>query len=296
MKHYLINILLVFVINFGCLAQASQSNLKIMTYNIWNGFDWGKDQNRHDNFIKFIKDTNPDVLALQELCGYNEEKLKSDAAQWGHNYVKILKTEGYPVGLTSKRPIKVKALSIEGYWHGMLHCETFGIDFFVVHLSPADCNFRLKEANQIVKSIEMNSIEKYVVLGDFNAHSPMDFQKLNKQTELLKRYSKENNKRYSNLRLGQFDFSVVSKFLAMPLIDICASFVDEKERFTFPTPILIGKYRTDMNDVIKSRERIDYILVSPRLSRFCINSTILNHGVPDQLSDHYPIVAEFEFN
>ena len=44
---------------------------------------------------------NPDVLALQELCGYDEKQLKADAAKWGHNYVKILKTRGYPVGLTS---------------------------------------------------------------------------------------------------------------------------------------------------------------------------------------------------
>ena len=113
------------------------------------------------------------MLALQELCGYDEEQLKTDAAKWGHNHVKILKTGGYPVGLTSRKPIHIKKRVIDDLWHGLLHCETYGIEFFVVHLS-LDCNFRLKEANIIAKMVKDSKSDRYIVLGDFNAHSPFD--------------------------------------------------------------------------------------------------------------------------
>lgn len=111
--HIIIFFLILISSSSHVLPQNSQTNLKVMTYNIWNGFDWGKDTIRKENWIKWIHDKNPDVLALQELCGYNEDKLKDDAVRWGHNYVKILKSDGYPVALTSKRPITIKERVID---------------------------------------------------------------------------------------------------------------------------------------------------------------------------------------
>ena len=196
-------------------SQGSTENLKVMTYNIWNGFDWAKDTQRKENWISWIQDQNPDVLALQELCGYDEEQLKVDAAKWGHNYVLLLKTEGYPTGLTSRKPITLKERLTDELWHGMLHCTTYGIDFFVVHLSPADCDFRFKEANIIVKKVKGSNSENYIVLGDFNAHSPFDEDLMKNNQALLKKYVKNNSDKYSNLRLGEFDYSVVSTFLSI---------------------------------------------------------------------------------
>lgn len=51
------------------------------------------------------------------------------AQRWGHGYSVLLKEEGYPVGLSSKTPIKVKTKMLGGLWHGMLHIETAAIDF-----------------------------------------------------------------------------------------------------------------------------------------------------------------------
>lgn len=276
-------------------AQEPQSNLKVMTYNIWNGFDWGKDTARNEGWIRWIRDKNPDVLALQELCGYTEEKLRADAVKWGHNYVKILKTEGYPVGLTSKRPITIEERVMEDLWHGMLHCKTYGIDFFVVHLSPADCDFRLKEADIIAKKVKNCSNDKYIVLGDFNALSPFDEEILKYNRSLLKKYSnKKPESEYSNLRLGEFDYSVVSSFIGLPTIDVSRSFIDIADRYTFPTPVLAGIYET-LDEIKENKERIDYILTSPIISKSCTNVTIYNKGETDTFSDHYPVMAEFNF-
>ncbi len=269
------------------------ATLKIMTYNVWNGFDWGKDTVRRENWIRWIKEKNPDVLALQELCGYNEEKLKADAAKWGHNYVKILKTEGYPTGLTSREPIMLKERATEGLWHGMLHGTTYGIDFFVVHLSPADADFRLREAEIIAEKVKGCKNEQYIILGDFNAHSPFDGELMEHHESLLKKYAKGTSDKHSNLRLGEFDYSVVSRFLALPTVDVSHKFIEISQRFTFPTPVLIGSYAKTMGEVTQNRERIDYILTSPRLAKSCTNVTIYNQGEAETFSDHYPLMAEF---
>lgn len=275
-------------------SQKNSSNFKVMTYNIQNGFNWGKDSIRHKNVITWIKKENPDVLALQELCAYNEDKLKEDAAKWGHPFVKILKTEGYPVGLTSKKPIEVKHRVIDELHHGMLHCETYGIDFFVLHLSPHDCYFRHKEAKLIANKITNCGNDKYIILGDFNAHSPFDAEALKQNKELLKKYRNGDlKKNKSNLRFGEFDYTVLSTFLSLPSIDVCMNNIPVKERYTYPSPVLIGKWLT-ADEVLKYKERIDYILTSPLLAKSCINSIIYHNQETDTFSDHYPVMAEFE--
>lgn len=267
--------------------------VKIMTYNIWNGFDWGKDTTRKVKFIEYIKDKAPNVLALQELCGYDEEQLKEDAKKWGHDYVQLLKTEGYPTGLTSDRPIELKERVLESFWHGMLHCKTYGIDFFVVHLSPADAQTRLREANQIKQKVQSLEGNHYIVLGDFNAFSPMDATWMEKNDALRQRYIKSTNEKYSNLRMGEFDYSVISTFLGIPCIDICLGRAGLKEGDTFPTKIFMDEAQRKAGTKAQNAQRIDFILADPTLAKLCFKAEILNVEGAHFLSDHYPIMAEF---
>lgn len=276
------------------IQQDPQSSpLKIMTYNIWNGFDWGKDSVRMEKCITWIKSQEPDVLALQELCGYTENKLKENAKRWGHPYVQLLKTEGYPTALTSKKPIRLKEKTVGPFWHGLLHCETYGIDFYVVHLSPSDCNIRLKEARLITDRIEKNQHDSFIILGDFNSLSPFDGILLEANTDLRKRSRPENDNNYSNLRMGEFDYSVMSEFLACPAVDLCLGKMDLDHAYTFPTPALIGKYEQTAETIIQYRVRIDYILASPSLALSCRKVAVFNQEDTHLLSDHFPVMAEF---
>ena len=276
---------------------AQDKDLKVITYNIWNGFDFRKDIDRKNGVIDWLVDQKPDVLALQELCGYNQEALLEDAKKWGHNHAVILKDNCHSVGLTSVRPIVIKEKVLDGLWHGMLHCETFGIDFFVVHLSPKDRDFRVKESNIIISKIASTDNGSFMVLGDFNSHSPFDGDIDLVSPEFLERIrmSDLNNKANNNLLDGEFDYSVMSSFMSYPLIDVTQRFVGSQDRFTFPGEVLLKNYKSK-ELLEKNRRRIDFIMVSRELAKKCVNSTVHNDKETGLLSDHYPVVAEFKLN
>ncbi len=295
MKRSSLLVLFLFVlVDFTPAQIPPASNLRVMTYNIWNGFDWGEDSLRQEKTIEWIKGQKPDVLALQELCGYTEEKLKVDALKWGHKYVLLLKTEGYPTALTSNRPIRLKERNIDSFWHGLLHCESYGIDFYIVHLSPADCNIRLDEARLITDRIKKNKSNSFIILGDFNSLSPFDALWIETNTGLKNKLLQNNNDKYSNLRMGEFDYSVISEFMACPAVDLCLNRIDLHEAYTFPTPALVGKFNQTSRTIIAYRERIDFILASPSLALQCEKIEIFNQEGTHLLSDHYPMMAEFK--
>lgn len=290
-----------FLLIVGCIlcfsAQAQKRNLKVISYNIWNGFDFGKDVERHDKTIDWLISKAPDVIALQELCGYTQEKLLEDAKKWGHNYAVILKESCHSVGLTSSQPILLKEKVIDELWHGMLHCETFGIDFFVVHLSPIDYDFRMKETAIIRSVVADISSDSYMVLGDFNAQSPFDGDRDLNYPEALsnKRLSDEQNQKYNTLADEEFDYSVMSSFLSFPLIDIAQKFVPSEHRFTVPAKARRGSGRSDI-EIENDRRRIDFIMTSRKLALQCVNASIFNGEDTSLLSDHYPIMAEFHMD
>ncbi len=257
-------------------SQEIKEDFKIITYNIWNGYDWGKDEPRRVNLQKWMNAQAPDVVALQELCAYTPEKLRDDASAWGHGYSILLKTSGYSVGLTSKYPIEVKEKIMEGMHHGALHCTSNGIDFFVIHLHPGSIDRRREEADILSGKLEkiIKTSSKYVVLGDFNAHSPFDADLYDPN--------------------GNFDYAVMSKFLSLPLYDpVQKHTAGLMERGSFPGRVL-GEVNQESTEQLISRiERIDYIMVSSELLKKSLGAQVHNGQENWFLSDHYPVSATF---
>ncbi len=272
------------------------ATLKVISYNIWNGFEWGKDDIRKENFISWVNTQAPDVLALQELCGYTQEQLSKDARKWGHSYAKILKTIGYPVGITSTEPIEVKEKIMDNMHHGALHCKTASIDFFVIHFSPFSYKNRHEEASIILNKLSKVSENqnKYLVLGDFNALSPFDAHLYRDNDELLssKRASEKKHDHVRNLIDGELEYGAIGSLLGFPLIDLSQKYITGwDDKVSCPTQV----FETEKGEGRpETSTRIDYILASPFLAKQCINSRVLNKKDTYYLSDHYPVVAEFE--
>ena len=280
-------------------SQDKKTDFKIITYNVWNGYDWGKDQERREKVQNWIGAQVPDVVALQELCAYTPEKLQEDAEVWGHDYSVLLKTTGYSVGLTSKYPIEVKEKIMEGMHHGALHCKTNDIDFLVIHLHPGSISRRREEADILLGKLDAiaKSTSKYVVLGDFNAHSPFDADLYDPNGDLLNRLRKSNAGKGldGNLVNDTFDYAVISKFLSLPLNDMVQKYsAGLAERGSFPGQVL-GEVNKESSDQLVSRlERIDYIMVSPELSTKNLDAKVHNGAENWYLSDHYPVSASFD--
>lgn len=301
MNKNMLFLLIAFLLNIQVIAQTDQ--IKVMSYNIWNGFDWGKDKDREAAMVKWLREQDADVIGFQELNDFTPEKLQALASQWGHPYSMLLKEDGYPIGITSKTPLLLKTKMIGGMWHGMLHAQTQGIDFLVVHLSPQDWQFRRREAELLSAYIENVLIqtgqEKFMVLGDFNAHSPFDinFDK-NNPTELFLaqkadsiRLAEKGSEAFINLRNNKIDYSVMAKFLSLPLIDVVKPNTPEANLKSFPTPLVTE----EMNPSEKAayQKRIDYVLVSPYFEDKVIHAEIINYGETERLSDHFPVIAVF---
>jgi exodeoxyribonuclease-3 len=274
-----------------------KTKLKVISYNIWNGFEYGKDSLRREKVIDWIDSQKPDVVALQELCDFTKEKLSELAKDWGHPYAEILKTSGYPVGITSTEPIEIKERILENMHHGALHCQINGIDFFVIHFSPFSYKKRHEESGIILSKLSevRTRQDKYLVLGDFNALSPFDadYYKSNEQMLKSMREREKEHDHIRNLSNGQLEYGVISRYLSFPLIDVVQRFTLGLEpRISSPTQVF-EKERGEGRH--PNSKRIDFILASPFLAEVCVYAEVSNGPESFYLSDHYPVLAGFEF-
>ncbi len=290
--HILYTLLFIWLLPVTSNGQpAGKEKLRVISYNIWNGFE--HDASRRANFINWIKGQQPDILAMTELVGFTEKDLEQLASEYGHKYYAIVKEEGYPVGITSNEPITVVKKQMEGFWHGMLHVKTHGLDMIVTHLSPHDWKFRLKEAQMLTSYIQDNQLDNCMVMGDFNAYSPFDADWVETHAQLIENMQKwdAEQETYRNMRDGRFDYSVLSKFLSIGLTDICRLYVPADKRTTFPAAFLYGWQHGDTR-LHGIGERLDYILVSPSLVSRCLDARIHNGIETEGISDHYPVSVD----
>ena len=269
-----------------------EDSLRVLSYNTYYVFSEGT---QVDAATDWIARQAPDVVALQELTNIEDERLSQLAAGWGHEHSRLLKTEGFSVGLTSNSPIEVVERIRDGLHHGCLHARVNGIHVFVVHLSPFRWETRASEAELLLAKIQplLEQDEEVLVLGDFNALSPADRGLLEAQPSLLQetRASDAEHDHVSNLREGAFDYSVMQRFFDAGLEDAALPFLDESgaTRWTIPT----GIWSEEKTDPPEGGSRVDFVLADPTLAAKAISARVVRTGVVNRTSDHYPVLVEF---
>lgn len=273
------------------LVAQERQPMKVISYNIWNGFEG--DSLRQARFVKWVNSQSADIIVLTELVGFKGKDLLALGKVCGFPHTSLLKEEGYPVGVLSKQPVETVVRQIDGFWHGMMHVRTQGIDIIATHLSPFEWKYRLDEANQIVAYIQSRQLKDYLVAGDLNAHSPLDADELMKHDTLLvnmRRWDASQEK-YRNLRNGRFDFSVIATFLSAGMEDAIGRWVHPAEkRMTFPAAFLYN-WKIEDKRLPLRRERLDYILLSPSLMDCCTGAEVYP---VEGVSDHYPVSVLLE--
>lgn len=217
------------------------------------------------------------------------------ATFWDHPYSVLLKSSGFSVGITSKNPIFIIEKKIKDMHHGYLHVKTSDIHFFVVHLSPFKYKVRNKEAKILIDKIKpiIQKKERVIICGDFNALSIRDKKILDKQPNLINGMAATDKKykHVKNLNNSRIDFNAMDIFFKSGLYDVIGDNLPFKENilFTIPTGIWSKK-----KEIPSFGERVDYILAGPLLKTKLVSGGIPKKGVLNDISDHYPVVAEFD--
>lgn len=280
-------------------SAVAQDTLKVMTFNIWDGFEHRPD--RRENFVRFITHEQPDILMLEELVELTADSLAQLGRDCGFPYSAILKEEWYPVGVLSKTPVEVISRAWtpteevfehkRGLWHGVMHVRTAGLDLLVTHLSPFDRQFRINEADYICNYADSLGLTDFLVAGDLNSLSPYDASRLDRMTAWQDGLRKGDAKRplWNNLRPdGHYDSDTQTYFLTHGLSDPVPVFItNPDERVTFPT--FYSRNKQPGDESLRDRQtRLDYILLSPSLMRRCTGARIFQ---AEGISDHYPVMV-----
>ena len=250
---------------------------RVVSYNVLVGFadhrvgdPYLKGAERKANVNAWVAAQEPDVVALQEMNGYDESSLRAYAAGWGHPYGVMLKTRGYPTALTSKRPIRVVERRMSGLHHGMMVCRTCDIDFIVVHLWPFKGDKRLTEISVALELYEeaRSAGRRVIMLGDFNDVSPADVDRLSDAArDRHQKWTGEDGKIQTAVMQAAFDGG---------LVDVYAKHRAASGRLPLP--------------------RIDFILASPDLAKKSTAGRWVTDPAALKNSDHPAVVADFDLD
>jgi exodeoxyribonuclease-3 len=263
-------------------------NLRIITYNVWYGFS--KVPERKGTWIAWVNEQHPDIVALQELNDYTDQKLAEDAKSYGHAYSALLKEDGFPTGITSRFPIEDIQRIREGFHHGLMRVRIKDIYVYVIHLHPSNWEFRKAEIKRILQNIkELPPDSKVILAGDFNTFSPLDSMYYTHGR--LELFFNERDLLYEekNLNNGKLEYSVIQEVLDFGLIDLEASMRDSSYHFTGSFPTMIEKEGEDGD-----QRRLDYVFASKNLAKNVTHAKIFATDTTLILSDHLPVLVDLD--
>lgn len=293
---FFIRLFCIFVFS-TCTSQTKV--LKVISYNVLYGFNHNTTESKA---VKWLLNEAPDVLVLQELKGYDLERLQALSQQWGHSYCYLWNRPGaaQPIAITSKAPVtNVETAKINEKDKGFLVAKTLGITFINVHLHPNNVNRRVEESKAVIKYYKQLSAqgEEVVVLGDFNAMSPLDsgYIDVNLNARLKQRIEKNKCSDLVN-KCTTWDYSVLQQFYDADFVDVVynhltnkGSLINNKVFGTFPS--MASKNINDPETRSQHLHRLDYVLM-PKTNGFNILSArIVQNEITETISDHYPVVV-----
>ena len=111
------------LLSLSCLAGGKGKELKLLYWNIQNGM-WSDQGNNYDNFVAFVRETDPDICVwceaesryVTDTCSKlkmpEEQYLPWNwdvlAARYGHSYTLVCgKRDTFPQVITSKYPLRI---------------------------------------------------------------------------------------------------------------------------------------------------------------------------------------------
>ena len=260
-----------------------------MTYNLLHG---GR-PDRRDAIVRVIAGQRPDVLALQELAGWDlagGRIMRDVAGALGMRAFLARSLVGQPVALLVRADAVVqRARPVRRPLHHAAMLLRIATDHgpltvLSAHLYPWSGRRRLWEARWLAAALRSDLAAAGsglgLVLGDLNSLDPWTEHET-RLAELSSRYRSRHLRRD-----GRADVRAIAKLAQRGLVDVFRQTGSQGRDYTAPSA---GPGGAEF-----SRLRLDYVLATEQLAAAATSCRTLDEGEAATSSDHYPVVAEFD--
>ncbi|PHP20737.1 endonuclease/exonuclease/phosphatase [Sphingobium sp. IP1] len=263
--------------------------MRIMTYNtLFGGYD-GADDRRARIQAEIVRDSDPDILLIQELKGFLDQGarrlyelermlgLRALLAPSPHT--------GQNVGIMVREGIEILSFEADSaHFHHAAAIATLGVPGLPspltavsVHLCPNGTPVRLREVSYLYGHAAPQGFA--IVGGDFNSLAPGD-----PEPDDLDSLAPHFRARYVDAN-GRMDRRLIASLLQAGFVDLGAQLGDRRR--TVPG--------SAFPDTEFPTFRSDYLLASDALAQRTSGFTTADAGNAGAASDHYAIYADFDF-
>ncbi|MEU5904662.1 endonuclease/exonuclease/phosphatase family protein [Micromonospora sp. NPDC047527] len=262
--------------------------LRLMTWNIRTGGRDRGDPGRLDRVIEVVDEQAPDVLALQELRGFDRGGLMAQVAdRLGMTPHLARSFIGQPVAVLVRPPLRVvTATPLRRPFHHaavrvVMSTSAGPLTVLGTHLYPYSGGRRRMEVDWLVAAARRAPGPLTLVTGDLNSLDPgVDHTaRLAGMPDLYRR-------RHLRRSGGAVDTRAIARLLAAGLVDLwpaSANGAPEADGLTVPTRF---------GGVEFAGMRLDYLFGTPALAGRVRSCRVIRGGTADTASDHYPLLTE----
>ncbi|WP_446213389.1 endonuclease/exonuclease/phosphatase family protein [Micromonospora sp. IBSANI012] len=264
--------------------------LRVMTWNIRTG---GRDRtgpDRRDLVVGVVTAQRPDVLALQELRGFDRGGLLDDVAgRVGMRPHLARACFGQPVAVLVRPPLRVLAAGrVRRPFHhaaAWVRVDTGQgpLTVFSTHLNPYSGGRRRMEADWLAAAVRRTGGPLALLAGDLNTLEPTA-----QHTDRLAGLPMHYRRRHLRRDGRTVDTRAVTRLLHAGLVDLWparAAGAPEAAGFTVPTRHGGAEF---------AGMRLDYLLGTAPVAALTREVRVVRGGDADRASDHYPVVAELD--
>ncbi|MGC4807452.1 endonuclease/exonuclease/phosphatase family protein [Micromonospora sp. DT233] len=264
--------------------------LRVMTWNIRTG---GRDRTgpgRLDLVARVVTARRPDLLAVQELRGFDSAGvLAGFAAEVGMRPYLARSRFGQPVAVLVRPPLRVLA---SGPLRRPLHHAAMAVTvataagpltLLSAHLDPY-CGLRRRvEAGWLAAAVGRAPGELALLAGDLNTLAP-GTEHADRVARLPPAYRRRHLRRDGRT----VETRAVARLAAAGLVDLHAAYAPGDAGLTAPTRHGGGAEFSGM--------RLDYLFGTPALARLLRSCAVSRGGETEYASDHYPVLAELDLD
>ncbi|WP_406036541.1 endonuclease/exonuclease/phosphatase family protein [Micromonospora sp. NBC_00898] len=261
--------------------------LRVMTWNIRTG---GRDRDgldRLDRIVAVVAAQRPDVLALQELRGFDRGGLLADVAGRVGMVPHLARScLGQPVAVLVRPPLRVlSAGRVRRPFHhaaarAVVDTSAGPLTVVSTHLDPYSGGRRRMEADWLAVAARRAG-PLTLVAGDLNTLEP-GVDHTARLAGLPDRYRRRHLCRDGRT----VDTRAVSRLIEAGLVDLWPHLGGaEPDGLTVPTRHGGAEF---------AAMRLDYLLATPAVAALARQVRVVRDGAADRASDHYPVVADLE--